>query len=219
MHLVIISGATRPMQKSNTAKIIAAFRKGFEEGGSTAEVWYLSDRRQWQSAREAFANHEQILFALPLYVENIPGIMLEFLEGLPPKAQPGTKMAFLIQGGFPEASQLRCCEAFVQTLPPYFNCEYAGALVKGDMFGVNLMGEKLGSKLVLPFEEMGRSFAKAGCFDEAEAAAFAAPEHLPASTLRKFNLIGRPMQKFFMGRIAKSLGCKKKLDDRPYALR
>ena len=51
MHLVIISGAARPMPKSNTAKIIAAFRKGFEEGGNTAEVWYLSDRRQWQSAR------------------------------------------------------------------------------------------------------------------------------------------------------------------------
>jgi len=82
MHLVIISGAARPMPKSNTAKIIAAFRKGFEEGGNTAEVWYLSDRRQWQSAREAFANNELILFALPLYVENIPGIMLEFLEGL-----------------------------------------------------------------------------------------------------------------------------------------
>ena len=37
MHLVIISGATRPMQKSNTAKIIAAFRKGFEEGGQVME--------------------------------------------------------------------------------------------------------------------------------------------------------------------------------------
>ena len=35
MHLVIISGATRPQSKSNTAKVIAAFQKGFEENGST----------------------------------------------------------------------------------------------------------------------------------------------------------------------------------------
>ena len=39
MHLVIISGAARPQSKSNTAKVIAAFQKGFEESGNTAEVW------------------------------------------------------------------------------------------------------------------------------------------------------------------------------------
>ena len=35
MHLVIISGATRPQSKSNTAKVISAFQKGFEEKGNT----------------------------------------------------------------------------------------------------------------------------------------------------------------------------------------
>ena len=35
MHLVIISGATRPQSKSNTAKVIAAFQKCFEETGNT----------------------------------------------------------------------------------------------------------------------------------------------------------------------------------------
>ena len=35
MHLVIISGAARPQSKSNTAKVIAAFQKGFEESGNT----------------------------------------------------------------------------------------------------------------------------------------------------------------------------------------
>lgn len=42
MHLVILSGAARPQSRSNTARVIAAFRRGFEEGGNTAEVWYLS---------------------------------------------------------------------------------------------------------------------------------------------------------------------------------
>ena len=35
MHLVIISGATRPQSKSNTAKVITAFQKGFEENCNT----------------------------------------------------------------------------------------------------------------------------------------------------------------------------------------
>ncbi|MDD5921310.1 MAG: hypothetical protein PUC57_08320, partial [Oscillospiraceae bacterium] len=77
--------------------------KGFDGNGNTAEVWYLSDRRQWKQAANAFAQNDRILIAFPLYVENIPGILLEFLSGLTPKQTPGTKLAFLIQGGFPEA--------------------------------------------------------------------------------------------------------------------
>ena len=111
MHLVLISGAARPRARSNTAKIIAAFQKGYEEGGNTTEVWYLSDQSQWAGATQAFERSDNILIALPLYVENIPGILLEFLSGLRPKTVPGTRLAFLLQGGFPEASQSRCCEA------------------------------------------------------------------------------------------------------------
>ena len=66
MHLVIISGAARPQSKSNTAKVIAAFQKGYEETGNTAEVWYLSDRRQWNQAAKAFEQNDHILIALPL---------------------------------------------------------------------------------------------------------------------------------------------------------
>ena len=53
MHLVIISGAARPQHASNTAKIIEAFRKGFEQDGNSSEVWYLSDRTQWEGAAGA----------------------------------------------------------------------------------------------------------------------------------------------------------------------
>ncbi|MDE6635374.1 MAG: hypothetical protein K2K09_02060, partial [Lachnospiraceae bacterium] len=88
MHLTIISGAARSQRKSNTAKIMDAFCKGFQTNDNTTEIWYLSDRAQWDKARNAFQNTKDILFALPLYVENIPGIMLEFLQSLPPKTEP-----------------------------------------------------------------------------------------------------------------------------------
>lgn len=216
MHLVIINGSPRIKNKSNTEKIIASFLKGFEESENTAELFHLSDRKEWQSAKEAFVQNEWILFALPLFVENIPGIMLEFLEALPPKEQPGTKIAFLLQGGFPESSQLRCGERFLETLPEYFNCEYAGTLIKGDMFGVSMTPEKISRQMVKPFEKMGRSFADKGKFEKAEVSAFAKPEYLSESEIRKFNRIGRHIQKFFMDRIAKSMGCKGKLDAKPY---
>ena len=216
MHFVIISGATRPQSKSNTAKVIAAFQRGVEENGNTTEVWYLSDRRQRKRAAQAFTQNDRILIAFPLYVENIPGILLEFLPGLTPKKTPGTKLAFLIQGGFPEASQSRCCEAFLETLPAQLGCDYAGTLIKGDMFGTSLVDEKNREKMLAPFTQMGRTFAQTGCFEKSAVDAFAGPEYMPEKQIRMYNLFGRHISRFFMGRIAKKLGCKEKLDARPY---
>lgn len=93
MHLVIINASPRVEAKSNTAKIIRTFLRGFEKNGNTSEVWHLSDKRQWADAKAAYEDNSNILFAIPLYVESIPGIMLEFLETLGPKKESGTKMS------------------------------------------------------------------------------------------------------------------------------
>ena len=215
MHLVIISGAARPQAKSNTAKIIAAFGQGYEECGNTTEVYYLSDRRQWAAAEKAFQENTNILIALPLYVENIPGLLLEFLSGLQPKKTPGTKLSFLLQGGFPEASQSRCCEAFLETLPPQLGCEYAGTLIKSDMFGLGLMDGKNREKMLAPFIEMGRVFASGGQFEKSAVDAFAAPEYMPEKQIRMYRLLGRRISRLFMGYMARKLGCKERLDARP----
>lgn len=202
MHLVIISGAAGPQASSNTVKIIAAFREGFEESANTSETWFLSNRRQWVGAAQAFAAAEHILIALPLYLENVPGILLEFLAGLTPKAEPGTKLSFLLQGGFPETCQGRCCEAYLETLPAKLGCEYGGTMIRGNMFGASLVDEKSRVKMLAPFAQTGRAFAAEGCFDAAVVARFAAPEFI---------------SRFFMGHIAKKLGCKDRLDAQPYA--
>lgn len=215
MHLVIISGAARPQTKSNTAKIIAAFQKGYEEAGNTTEVYYISDRNQWQAASTAFQSNSNILIALPLYVESIPGILLEFLSELQPKQIAGTSLAFLLQGGFPEASQGRCCEAFLETLPAQLGCDYAGTLIKGDMFGIGLVNENTRAKLVAPFTEMGHVFAFSGQFEKAAADTFAAPEYMTEKQIRNYNLLGKHISRLFMRHIAKTLGCKDRLDARP----
>ena len=88
MHLVIISGAARPQLKSNTAKIIAAFGQGYEECGNTTEVYYLSDRRQWEKAQKGFQDNTNILIALPLYVENIPGFCWNFCPDYSRRKRP-----------------------------------------------------------------------------------------------------------------------------------
>ena len=34
--------------------------------------------------------------------------------------------------------------------------------------------------------------------------------------IRQYNLLGKHISRFFMGHIAKKLGCKGRLDDKPY---
>ena len=84
------------------------------------------------------------------------------------------------------------------------------------MFGTGFVDDKTRQTMLAPFAEMGRTFAQTGRFDKAAVDAFAAPEFMPKSQIRMFNLIGKPISRIFMGRIAKQLGCKDKLDARPY---
>ncbi|MCI8332886.1 MAG: hypothetical protein HFE78_08700 [Clostridiales bacterium] len=216
MHVVIISGAARTQSRSNTAKIIAALCEGLNSSGNTSEIWYLSDRKQWKSAKTAFEENQNILFALPLYVENVPGIMLEFLAGLSAKERPGTRISFLLQGGFPEVSQGRCCEEFLKTLPAQLGCGYGGTFIKGDMFGLSLMGEKIGGKLLQPFIEIGRLFGENGVFRPETIETFSTPEYLSEKQIRMSNGPLRYVQRFAMWYFAKRLGCKTKLEAKPF---
>ena len=219
MHLVIINASPRVETKSNTARIIRSFIRGFEENGNTTEVWHLSDKKQWISAKEAYEKNKDILFAIPLYVENVPGIMLEFLETLQPKKETGTKLSFILQGGFAEASQLRCGEAYLELLPSYFNCEYNGTLIKGDNFAPAWVPENMAEKMVAHYEKMGRSFAEKGTFSKEEVNEFAGPEYISEKEIRKYNRIGKRIQKVLFRYIAKKNGCKRPLDDRPYEVK
>ena len=219
MHLVIINASPRVETKSNTARIIRSFNRGFETGGNTTEVWHLSDKKQWTGAKEAYEKNKDILFAIPLYVENVPGIMLEFLETLQPKKESGTKLSFLLQGGFAEASQFRCGEAYLELLPSYFNCEYNGTLIKGDNFAPAWVPEDMAEKMVAHYEKMGRSFAEKGTFSKEEVNEFAGPEYFPEKEIRKYNRTGKKIQKVVFRYMAKKNGCKRPLDDKPYQVK
>lgn len=219
MHLVIISCTPRAVAASNTDKIISKFKEGFEESGHSTETHYLANRESWPEIKTAFDNNDKILFAIPLFVECIPGIMLEFLETLTPKSIGDsackTELSFLLQGGFAEASQLRCCERYLEKLPAYLNCNYNGTLIKGNMFAVSILPEKARQKTLAPFVEMARTFATDGRFDKGKVSAFAKLEYFSKIAIFVSTLMN-PLQNWMFRKIANSLGCKKPLDDAPY---
>lgn len=215
--LIIISGAARTKAASNTAAIIESFVKGFQETGKSAECFYLSDRKQWTDAKKAFEDNANVLIAFPLYVENLPGILLEFLAGLTPKKEMDqATLFFLVQGGFDEASQSRCCEAYLKTLPVMLGCRYGGTLLKGSNFGIRFFDGAQKEKLLAPWEEMGRIFARKCSFDTEEAKAFAGDEYMAERDAKRFMRFGKYFMRIFMNRLSKKLGRKRSLMDRPY---
>lgn len=215
MNLLMISCTPRMKEKSNTDKILEEFKKGYEANGNTTEIFYLYKRNEWEIIRKKFYENDNILFALPLYVECIPGIMAEFLESLKPKQKSNTKIGFLLQGGFGEASQLRCCESYLETLPSLLGCEYNGTLLKGNMFAVSFMNGKIRKQLVDPFYNMGKYYAQNNYFNKEVVNDFAKPEYFSKKQIF-INTVLSPLNKLFFKVFFKKLGCKGSLNDKPY---
>lgn len=85
MHVVMINRSPRVQKYSNTEKIIAAFAEGLSEKEVTFETYAISNRKTQDTFRDAYTKNDEILLALSLYVECVPGLLLEFLETLPKK--------------------------------------------------------------------------------------------------------------------------------------
>ena len=196
MHVVIINGSPRVQKYSNTEKIIAAFTKGLSEAESTFEAYAISDRKTWDNIRDAYMKNNEILIALPLYVECVPGLLLEFLETLPKKDER-TRLSFLLQSGFAEGCQLRCGEAF---------------LVKGDNFGIRILGEEKQAQVTKPYQAMGRLFAEGDGFFREEAKKFTGPEYFPLPARLIMGLIHKTLARKMMRKAAESWGCSVPLD-------
>jgi len=216
-HLVIINGSPRVAKFSNTDKIIHSFVKGLEGTGITWELHNLSNRKEWDAAREAFLSHERILIAFPLYVECIPSLMLEFLESLPSERRQPTQLSFLLHGGMDEGYEFRFCERILQGLPAQLGCSFGGTLIHGGSFGIRTREDAIKAKIVAPYEKMGCLFAQNGSFLTPEAKKFTGPEQYPWLVRKMVSLLFlKKVNKGFED-FAKSWGCTRPLDDKPYS--
>ena len=164
--------------------------------------------------------NEQIIFALPLYVECVPSIMLEFLESLPTERRQPALMSFILHGGFDEGHQLRLCERFLQSLPSQLGCTYGGCLIQGGSFLIRLRDDekmkKAMDKKLDGYTEMGQSFAAHGSFMTPESRKFTGPEKNPWIVHLLFKLFIKRHVRNNFDYFAKQWGCTRPLDDKPY---
>ena len=220
MSLIIFSCSPRPKNISNTAAIAEAFKAGFVSlNGDDINIYHIYERNKWDYFKKAFDESDEIIFAIPLFIECIPGLLMEFLETLNPKKTGANKpkIGFILQGGFEEACQLRTCEAYLEKLPSYFNCAYSGTLIKGGMFGLSIVSEKTRTEMLKPFCEMGKIYYKEKLFEKSVVNKFASPEKYPLLTLVLSKLF-IPLNRKMWNSLARKFGVNGKLDARPYEI-
>ncbi len=215
MHVLIINGSPRVKKYSNTDKILEKFTEGLSENGTTYEQYEISDKKQWDDIRRAYYANSNILIALPLYVECIPGLLMEFLESLTPK-NDGTRIAYILQSGFAEGVQLRCGQSYLEKLAGYLGCEYAGTLVKGDNFSIRFFEGDMRDRVTGPYADMGREYAANGGFDTDKCKAFTGHEIFPFHMRIILGIVFRTIGRIMFTKMSRSWGCTKPLDYRPY---
>ena len=215
-HLVIINGSPRVQKFSNTDKIIHSFAKGLDEAGITWELHNLSNRNEWDAARKAYLDNERTLIAFPLYVECVPSLMLEFLATLPVGRQQLGELSFLLHGGMDEGNEYRLCERFLKTLPSQLGCSYGGTLIHGGSFRIRTAGDKEVARILDPYVKMGRLYAQKGNFLSPEAAKFIGMEQYPWLVRKLVSLLALDKINGEFDQFAKSWGCTRPLDDKPY---
>ena len=155
------------------------------------------------------------MIALPLDVECIPGLLMEFLETLTPKSD-GSKMAFLLQGGFMEGVQLRCGEAYLKILAGKLGCAYMGTLVKGDNFMIRFFEGEWREKVTDPYADMGREYAVNGDFNSKACKKFTGHEKFPLPVRIYVGHILKTQAAKGFEQIAAAFECDKPLDFKPY---
>ena len=215
MHVLIINGSPRVKKYSNTNYILVKFTEGLRENGASFEQYEISDRGSWDQIRQAFDRNTVILIALPRYVECIPGLLMEFLETLTPKSD-GSKMAFLLQGGFMEGVQLRCGEAYLKILAGKLGCAYMGTLVKGDNFMIRFFEGEWREKVTDPYADMGREYAVNGDFNSKACKKFTGHEKFPLPVRIYVGHILKTQAAKGFEQIAAAFECDKPLDFKPY---
>lgn len=222
MQLTIFSCSPQVKEKSASAFIAKAFQIGFTaDHKNGASIFHLRDRGDWKLHKKEFAQSEQVLFVLPLYVDCIPGLLMEFLEYIEDwrtieDASEKKQLSFIVQSGFPEALQLRVCEKYLEQLPSRLGCSYGGTLLKGGLYGIAYaMGQKAKTRTGDAFADWGKRFSRELRFEKEAVTAFAVPERFNKKTVRIFRLL-MPLGRIMWNRLAKENGATQRLDARPY---
>jgi multimeric flavodoxin WrbA len=170
MKIVVFNGSPRAEQ-SNTHVMVESFLAGANDAGAETENIFLAKKtirhclgcfRCWWERPgtcvqsddmgeliQRYLSADVVVFATPLYIDNVSGIMKNFMDRLIPMGDPhfekdplgevrhssgkkkGPKFVMMANSGFPEQSHFQVLRLLVQRMARNFGTEIAGEIYRG----------------------------------------------------------------------------------------
>ncbi|MGD2095067.1 MAG: flavodoxin family protein [Phycisphaerales bacterium] len=169
MKITIFNGSPRA-ENGNTHIMVAAFMKGAMQAGAEVENVFLLKkeinhcrgcfscwlktpgkcviRDDMAELLEKFVNSDIVVFATPLYVDNVTGIMKNFMDRIIPVADPHfgkdeggecvhtmaqkiPKLVVISNSGFPEQSHFQVLELLFKRVARNMRTEVVGEIYRG----------------------------------------------------------------------------------------
>lgn len=216
MRLSIINGSPRGAT-GNTEKLLEHFTKGFlETEGNSFEILHsIKDRPEFTKEKEMFLNSERLIIAFPLYVDAMPGSVKELIESFEPLKgkNPGLRLMFMTQCGFPETHHTRFVARYCEKLAKRLGCNFSGSILKGGCEGLTVQPPVLVEKVFKRFYELGRAYGETGELDQTILSKLAHPEHLTSENLQQ---VIPMVNNFLWDGMMKKNNALEKSFDKPY---
>lgn len=180
MSTIILNGS--PKGKSGNSEIfIQQFIKGMK---TPCEVKYIC-KEDPRTLAEYVRCFDTIIFVLPMYIHSMPGVTMRFIECLEPAEPSENKsMGFILQGGFPEATQYKYAEKYFGSLSEELNRTYLGTVIKGNSATVYMMSNFMTRKLFRSLRRLGEIYEKTHTFDKTIIEELKEPRELTGFTLK-----------------------------------
>ncbi len=170
MNITVFNGSPRA-EKGNTHFMVEAFLKGAQEAGAGTENIFLAKKKirpclgcfccwvktpgacaiqdDMAGLREKYMAADVVVFATPLYVDNVTGIMKNFMDRLVPLADPHfekdengqyrhvkgfekiQKIAVISNCGFPEQDHFQVLRLLFRRIARNFHSEIIAEIYRG----------------------------------------------------------------------------------------
>ena len=178
MNCLLLNGSPRG-KDANSRKLLAWIGQGLEQAGVPAPtVIDLAPDPTRPATLQAFLDADEVVCALPLYTDSMPGMVKGFLEEIARvdrKRLHGKRVAFVIQSGFPEGIHTEALGSYLARLCQRLGFVHLGTLRKGGVEGIRMMPPKSVAKLAARFVEAGKELGARGSFSPELIRAMAAP--------------------------------------------
>lgn len=191
MKLTVINGSPKG-KGSNTRVLLDSFLEGFQAfAGNSNQVFYLNRKSEDPELQKNYLNASAIIVAFPLYTDAMPGIVKEYFETLwhYRGVNPGLKLGFIVQSGFPEAIHSFYVARYLRQLAINLETEYLGTIIKGGVEGIQIMPSWMNRKTIKAFYKLGYEFGHSGRFNEKMMARLARPIKFSGPRLILFKIL------------------------------